>query len=206
MEANLNKPIGSEVFHIKHQDEIRKLIDNTIPTLIQVKKTHEGEGAYLFARSAIDAALEKGELFKKASCSMSCSFCCHDKIYVSQDEGDYIKKVIKEKNITPDADRINKQKRNNPNIKFADKACPLLSPENEQGQRLCSIYEDRPMICRTHNSTESPEFCDREKYPGRFVNELKIVAVEALTMAAIIVGQQADKKLDIPMVALHEIL
>jgi Fe-S-cluster containining protein len=206
METNLNNPNGSEVFHIKYQDEIRKLIDSTIPTLIQMKKTHDGEGAYLFARSAIDTALEKGELFKKASCNMSCSFCCHDKIYVSQDEGDYIKKVIKEKNITPNADRIAKQKRNNPNIKFADKACPLLSPENEQGQRLCSIYEDRPLICRTHNSTESPEFCDKEKYPGRFVGELKVIAIEAIMMSAIIVGQHENNESEIPMIALHEIL
>lgn len=193
-------------FYQQNEETIHEVMSDFIPVLRSVKAKDGAEFAYKMARGTIDKALEKTDMMAKTSCSKSCSFCCHDTIFVTHDEGEYIKKVVKEKGIIPDAKRLRRQKNNATNIKWIDKACPLLSEENAQGERLCSIYEDRPLICRTHNSTEEPKFCDKSKYPGREINELKTVLMEGVVMSAIIAGQQPKKPDEHPMRALHDIL
>lgn len=193
-------------FHEQNQESIREVVSDYVPVLLQMKEELSGNAAYLYARGVVDKIIDKSKLKEKTSCNSSCSFCCHDTIYVSHDEGEHIKNVIKEKGIVPNADRINKQKHANPNMKWIDKACPLLSQENEKGERLCSIYEDRPLICRTHNSTEEPKFCDRKTYPGRSTGELKIVLLESVVMSSMISGNKPGTKEEDCLVALHEIL
>ena len=151
-----------------------------------------------------DALIKKSKLFEKASCKGGCSFCCHDKIIVSPMEINHIKAVIERNGIIPNADRLAKQKENDPNIKWIDKACPLLAEPNEKGERFCMIYDDRPLVCRSHNSFEEPKFCNKSQYPDRGIQEGRAVELDALAMALIMV--------DIPKhqvsynIALHDIL
>lgn len=192
-------------FHKQHENELVNLINNYESVLEVVKKSFGPEKAFLASRKMIDEMKIKSNYDKSTSCG-SCSFCCHDSIYVGDAEADYIKKVVLEKGVIPNRHRIEEQKKNDPAIKYADKACPLLQdPDPKTGARLCSIYEDRPLICRTHNSVESPEFCDREKYPGRFVGEIKVLEIEALMIASIAVGAK-NKEAGIYMKPLHLIL
>jgi len=202
----MNKPTSEKGFHEANAEQIKSVMADFVPILQKTKQDLNPEVAYLQARLFVDEALAKTGLIEKASCNSSCSFCCHDIIIVSHDEGAYIKKVIAEKGIVPNADRLNKQKRMNPNIKWIDKACSLLLDEDESGQRKCSIYEDRPLICRTHNSTEDPKFCNKDEYPGRTINELKAVMIEGLVMSSMIAG---NKDYNVPqdcLVPLHDIL
>lgn len=194
-------------FHEANSEQIKEVMNDFVPILQKFKKEFSPEAGYLQGRFFVDESLKKTKLIEKTSCLGSkCSFCCHDTIYVSQDEGDYIKKIVAEKGITPNADRINKQKQANPNIKWIDKACPLLLDEDESGQRKCSIYEDRPLICRTHNSTEDPKFCNKEEFPGRTISELKAVMIEGLVMSSMIAGNKDYTSPQDCLVSLHSIL
>ena len=205
--SNTEKQLPNNIsFHEAKADSLREVINDFVPALLEIKLQNGGNNAYLYARNFADKIIAKSEIAKKTSCSSSCSFCCHDTIYVSHDEGEHIKTVIKAKGIVPNATRLTRQKHMNPNIKWVDKACPLLSEENEKGERLCSIYEDRPMICRTHNSTEDPKNCDKSVNPNKTVGELKIVLLEGVVMSSMIAGNKTGAKEQDCLIALHNIL
>ena len=68
-----------------------------------------------------------------------CSFCCHDKIIGAKAEIDYV--LSKATYINP----VVQTEENYESLSFKDKACPLL----KDGK--CTVYEFRPIICRTHN-------------------------------------------------------
>jgi Fe-S-cluster containining protein len=145
-----------------------------------LRYTQKDTEIFLEIRNINDALIKKSGLFEKASCKKGCSFCCHDKIIISKIEANHIKKVIAEKGIIPNRERLKKQKEN-------DKACSLLSEPDEAGQRICTIYEDRPMICRSHNSMEEPKFCNKLHYPKRSINEGRILQLDAIATALVIV-------------------
>lgn len=189
-------------FYIENQNQLREAMGDFIPFLVKTKKEYGPEKAYLIARKMVDEMKQSVDFDSKTSCTGTCSFCCHSAICVSEDEGDYIKRVVKEKGIIPNQERLKKQKESNI-LSWADKACPLLSDPDEHGVRQCTIYEDRPLICRTHNSTEDPKNCDRSMAPDRITNELKAVSIDALmlsTMAAF------KKSSEVKETFIHEIL
>jgi len=169
-----------------------------------LRRTESDSEIFQQLRNVNDKLIAKAKLFEKATCSKGCSFCCHDRIIVSKMEIDNIKAVVKAKNIIPNAERLAKQKQNDPKISWSDKACSLLSDPDENGQRICTIYEDRPFICRTHNSREEPKFCNKSEYPDKGIQEGRILEIDALGMAIILV--------DVPKwqthyeTALHDIL
>jgi Fe-S-cluster containining protein len=193
-------------FHEQHADHIKEVMEDFAPVLAKLKKSSSPESSYLYARQTVDNTIERSGMEEKTTCSSSCSFCCHDTIYVSHSEGDYIKKVIAEKGIVPNADRLKLQKEGNPHLKWAYKACPLLLDEDESGERKCSIYKDRPLICRTHNSTEDPKFCNKEDFPDREIKELKIVLLEGIVMSSLLTGNKQVNPAEEPYIALHDIL
>ena len=79
---------------------------------------------------------------RHTQCSKGCSFCCHDLILITATEYNLIKKSGKK----PDSNLINIQKSSNfRSLPFAQKKCAFLI-DNQ-----CSIYEDRPLVCRKHN-------------------------------------------------------
>ncbi len=133
----------------------------------------------------------------------NCSFCCHDRIEMGAIEAQYVEQAVKEKGVVPNQHRI-KQQNENPNIKWMDKACPLLLDENSEGNRLCSIYEDRPLICIIHNSAEDPERCNKENDPGRSIREAKIAVLDALIFTSFGLGFKGV--MSIKPTTMHEML
>ncbi len=163
-------------------------------------------GAYHVIRNYVTEAVNMPEFKDRIKCgtATNCSFCCHDRIDMGKVEAEYIKSVVKAKNIVPNKDRIQKQN-SNTTVKWMDKACPLLLDENEKGQRLCSIYEDRPLVCRTHNSTMDPKECNRENDPNKPINEGRSGALDACYYTSVKLGHNgvASKP---NLVSMHEIL
>jgi Fe-S-cluster containining protein len=189
---------------IEYKESLRLMGLDLVEQIKDLRRTQTDSEIFLLIREGYDQLIKQSKLFEKASCSKGCSFCCHDSIIVSKIEIEHIKKVIAEKGITPNRERLAKQKLNLKSIKWADKACPLLSDPNEQGERVCTIYEDRPFICRSHNSREDPKFCNKNEYPNRGVQEGRILEIDALGMALIMADVAKGAK-DYT-VALHHIL
>lgn len=187
-----------------YKESLRLTALDLVNQIKDLRRTQSDNEIFLQIRDIADQLIKQSGLFKLANCSKGCSFCCHDKIIVSKMEGDHIKKVVAEKNIIPNQERLQKQKQNDENIKWVDKACSLLSDPNEKGERICTIYEDRPMICRSHNSREDPKFCNKSEYPNKGIQEGRLIEIDALAMSIIIVD--VPKGQTLYEVALHDIL
>lgn len=195
----------SDMFNsIEYKESIRLTSLHIVEQIKDLRRTQNNNEIYLLIRDGLDYIINQSKLFEKASCSKGCSFCCHDKIIVSKMEIEHIKKVVKEKNIVPNQRRLRQQRQNNPNIKWEDKACSLLSEPDENGQRICTIYDERPLICRTHNSREDPKFCNKSEYPKRGIQEGRAIEMDSLQMALIIVD--VPKGQNNYETALHDIL
>lgn len=80
-------------------------------------------------------------------CKSGCAYCCHSEVAVSELEADFIAQNTGATKLAP---FITMEGGSNSKI-FHDLAmpCPFLSAAN-----LCTIYERRPMMCRTYWSFE----------------------------------------------------
>jgi len=140
------------------------------------------EDAYKDIVETIDTFLQRPDYKEQLTCGSvkNCSMCCHDSIPMGMVEGRIMKKFIVDNNIPFNKERVILQN-NNALLKWEDKACPLLGDEVD-GTRLCTIYENRPLICRTHNSGSHPSVC----LPDNELNKVEVMisAVMALTFIA----------------------
>lgn len=164
------------------------------------------DSAYQIIRAQITEIVNSAEFKKEMKCGSiaNCSFCCHDTISMGRVEADHIKNVIRRDKIIPNKHRVEAQNNRSTTIKWVDKACPMLLDENEKGQRLCSIYEDRPLICRTHNSSMDPIKCDREKNPNASVREARSGRLDAFYFTSVILGQTG--KPENKLIGMHQAL
>lgn len=124
----------------------------------------------------------------RATCgSCTQSYCCHSEIPVSKMEADYIIFQLRENpDLIPNMERLKLQSEKDYNsLSWMDKACPMLLEPDENGKRLCSIYEARPLICRTYNSGEDPEFCNKPIYLDRKLGQFTLIQAEVLNPIAI---------------------
>ena len=99
---------------------------------------------YLNLRKKVDEQFDK--IFNKYRSQMSCTEGCHDccvpDLSVTQVEAEMIKAFLKSNPLL--IDQLKQLLQTNP---YQGTRCALL---NEQGQ--CSIYEVRPLICRSHGA------------------------------------------------------
>lgn len=83
-------------------------------------------------------------------CKVSCTDCCYTQVSVTNEEADLLVHQIK-KGIVIDKKRlqIQMEAKNDSaaffKIKFDDRKCIFLSEDGS-----CSVYEDRPSVCRTN--------------------------------------------------------
>lgn len=172
-----------------------------IPYLKEIEEEHGRDVMVQAAYNAVDDILEKAKIKDVISCSAGCSFCCHDKIMMTHDEANYLVGRMKEANIKPNKARLKVQNRaaDFSKVSWKNKACSLLGEDG-----LCTVYEVRPHICRTHNSTDKVELCDKRINPNSVIREAKILEAEAAFIALVLL----DEKMGTPedTVLLHEFL
>lgn len=182
-------------FYQKNVNELREEAQKLVVDLADIL-LKEGKAKLIqYVWAYVDEGLKKSGLFEKATCSKSCSFCCHDTIYGSEYEIEVIKSILKELKIKPDRKRSKIQ-----NCKTADKltwqekACVYLSEEGN-----CRIYQYRPVVCRTHNNIGPVEDCNKEFQPKKSVQEGRILQVEAMQIALLLLCHELTGKELIPI-------
>lgn len=100
------------------------------------------------------------------SCKVGCSACCHLEVEVTPDEASLLADII-ESGHPVDFERLELQSRK----KRQDSSWLLgVSTSNRcvflGDQGACSIYEDRPSICRKHSVVSPAENCLSAKEPS----------------------------------------
>lgn len=148
-------------FHRDNSDRIVEATQEVLPLLKRKGETHGALELMRFVYTETDRQYKAAS--DRTSCGLGCSFCCHDEIMMSDIEAKVIEAKIDSGEIKIANPRIKKTLEvQNSNIfrtlNFMEKRCSMLNEKNE-----CTIYEHRPLICRTHNSTDSPQLCKPDK-------------------------------------------
>lgn len=182
-------------FDHKHKNEIVYHAHNFIAELKEIYEKDGLDSLIDTVYRLADVCTKNQDWINSVSCSRGCSFCCYQRISITKWEADYIVAHVKEYN--PNMKLLEKQNlvENFDSLPWADQKCSLL---NDDG--TCSIYDKRPLICRTHNSTDDPKICHRGNHPNTPHGQVFSVPTQALQYAmALVTGTQK-------LYALHEVL
>jgi Fe-S-cluster containining protein len=123
-------------------------------------------------RKEVDSLLKESS--GNSQCKKGCHYCCYHPISLSVLEMEDIKTLKKE----PHPERLEAQKghfNGSQEIQYEDRACVYLK------EGTCSIYENRPLICRLTHVASEPIHCHLEN------NEVPIEHLP-VTKAALLVG------------------
>lgn len=104
-------------------------------------------------------------------CTSGCSACCHTQVSVTSDEAELLALKIRE-GVEINLDRLHVQMaaKNSSSafyaLTFEERKCVFLDKDNH-----CSVYEDRPSVCRTNAVIGEASQCDtsEEIKPTRLV-------------------------------------
>lgn len=176
-------------WHEQNMDKLAPLVPKYVKLIEEKSKNSNGVEIMEWVYKLIDGLTENPDFHKLISCAQGCSFCCHDQIPLTQFESDYFKHKMKGK-VQPDRVLLHNQNKESDfyKLSFADKQCSLLK------DGMCSVYEDRPIVCRLHNSTGDPKLCkiDENGDSGNH-GQLYAVELEALHMALGLVSESQGK-------------
>lgn len=147
--------------------------------ILNARKTSLSTGERtLWLRKAADVMLEA--YGPHSACKSGCSHCCHIPVTISQAEAHAIGRVTG-RTPTPPA------KLQPVEIRGYESPCPFLDKKT-QG---CSIYQERPFVCRSHmNMDEDELLCkliEGEKVPVPYMDtrQLHLVALEIQPKASL---------------------
>ncbi len=139
--------------------------------------------------SALKSVIENNFVADKITCKKGCTHCCYTQVSVTQDEAEMLaEKIIKKSadvdnevksigSILSDGFDITKlylqaQSLNSAEkwyrLEFDKRRCVFLNAEN-----FCSVYEDRPAVCRTNYVLSDSQKCSTEdgiEHPVRLVS------------------------------------
>ncbi len=185
-------------------DEQLEAIENAM-SQFSVLRDLEPSAAYVEIYRITNLFIEQPAYKAQLTCGSvkNCSMCCHDTIPMGLMEGRIMRELIKHKKIEYNKDRVIAQN-SGKKLSWEEKACPMLR-DLEDGNRLCGMYEWRPLICRTHNSISHPDVC----YPDTDAEDKgEIMCAELVALAFISYGLAGNHKDgEIPkMTSMHEIL
>lgn len=111
-------------------------------------------------RQLVEEEIEQGANID-TSCRKGCSACCHMEVEVTSYEADILAGLVRNGHAI-DRERLAKQSQRtvqdkawSAGIKIPESRCVFL---NQEG--ACSIYEDRPVMCRRHSVTSPAKNCE----------------------------------------------
>lgn len=105
-------------------------------------------------------------------CTSGCAACCHTQVSVTKDEAELLASRVSE-GVKIDLDKLHIQmaiKNSSAGwyaLTYEERKCVFLDSENK-----CSVYEDRPSVCRTNAVVGDASQCDTSQgpKPTRLVN------------------------------------
>lgn len=133
--------------------------------LKKLNKLHQGHKRAEFIHRMIDEANQPvfdNPLVKQLSpCKKGCTACCHTQVSVTEDEASLLANKIHSGEVVIDLDRLKVQMKvqNDSSAFFSlpyeQKKCVFLDAEGG-----CTVYADRPSVCRTNAVLGSADQCD----------------------------------------------
>ena len=130
---------------------------------------------------------------KNSPCKSGCNSCCHLYTEITSDEAALMSKLVEEDSSLCDSAQIVKQ------LPVTREQYSMLSKEERRCAFLingkCSIYENRPTICRSYLVTSDPKHCEEvnfQKIKMHHTMEAETYATAALYIKGNTTGKMAN--------------
>lgn len=171
----MNVPaIAQKTFHeLKNRVEAMELVQFILKKL---NKNHDPIKRARYVHRTVDELNEyifnDPHVKGLSPCTSGCAACCHTQVSVTKDEADLLASLILN-GVSIDRDKLHVQMaiKNSSAAWYAltyeERKCVFLDSENK-----CSVYEDRPSVCRTNAVLGEASQCDTSQgpKPTRLVN------------------------------------
>lgn len=120
-----------------------------------------------------------------STCSKGCSFCCFQRVDISDDEATLIISYSKEIGFEIDLETLKHQQHAKSDIEFSIlptilKRCVFLDKKGE-----CSIYKHRPSSCRKLVVMSDPKLCDTVSNPNGEIGKIVSLEAEVITSSSL---------------------
>jgi Fe-S-cluster containining protein len=172
----------------------RKMLEFYSEQYKSVREQSNGNTAVASIHDLIDECMQA--LVKKAtdytvSCQKGCSFCCYQRVDISDDEASLLVELAKLKGFEIDYQRLEKQLAAKDEKEFQQ-----LRPRHRKCVFLqdgdCAVYEHRPSACRKLVVVSDPKNCDTVSNRGAKVGKLADLEAEVVTAAALNVRESGS--------------
>lgn len=178
----IGQAIEKTTNHRRLADQVNTSWDESVKIVEDIQKLNRPSRRARKLHQVIDKIIEedKLDLPKEVSCKKGCSICCHLNVVVTNDEAD----LLFEKYDKSQDEKLKRQAAVTDDLKYpsilgySDAACVFLK-DNE-----CSVYEDRPMACRSYRVISDPDECDAIKYPDHMVQQVVQDRIEMIKSIA----------------------
>lgn len=136
-------------------------------------------------------------------CGKGCSACCHTQVSVTQDEVELLVGKISRERIKIDRVKLALQAKFSDNheqwmrMPYEMRSCVFLDSKG-----ICTVYEDRPSVCRTNYALSEASQC--ETRDGQTKEQRLLLTIEA-DLVVSLVFELSEKKGSMP-VLLNEAL
>jgi Fe-S-cluster containining protein len=168
---------------LKDKPFYQKLINQISKKLLK-QKTPVKKAIYIHKviDEFITKLFEDKAVQKLTTCTKGCTACCHTQVTVTSEEADLLaKRVFDGKKI--DIPKLYNQSiaKNDSadwyKLSYEERSCVFLDKKGE-----CTIYEDRPSVCRTNHVVSDPQFCETKDGNENSVRLLKTELSDIATM------------------------
>ncbi len=137
--------------------------------LKKLNKTHDPVKRARYVHRMVDELNEyifnDPQVKSLSPCTSGCSACCHTQVSVTHDEADLLASLVNS-GVEINLDKLHVQMaiKNSTSawnaLTYEERKCVFLNAEN-----MCSIYEDRPSVCRTNAVIGEASQCDTSNGP-----------------------------------------
>lgn len=163
-------------WHQNNSDILLPYVKAYLDLIEENSKTMTSSQLMEWIYESIDKVSKDPKYKENVTCKKGCSFCCHDRIFLTQFEADYFKHRMKGKITVNSETALRRQNLAEEfyTLSWTDKKCTLLGKDG-----TCSVYEDRPIVCRLHNSTSKNAKLCKVDSKGMSGDHGQIYAVQA---------------------------
>lgn len=172
---------------LKTDPRIVKIVKKVI---LSLRKMKDPIARARYIHSEVDSYLDS--LFKNnpmvkpnLSCKKGCTYCCHTQVSVTSDEASLLAKIVESKQVEIDRTRLYQQAQAGANynywmqIPYEQRKCVFIGKDGG-----CSIYEDRPSVCRTNYALSPAEDCDTSDGTTKQMRLLKTEIADVVVATA----------------------
>lgn len=131
----------------------------------------------------LDTLFKDPVVKKHIACHKGCSACCHTQVSITDDEAILLAKLV-ESGVSIDMEKLKTQSAASENsavwyqIPYEKRGCVFLDENRE-----CSIYDDRPAVCRTNHVVGNPQDCSTKSGEVNRVQLLNTFDADMVTVA-----------------------